>query len=232
MRCKIRYTSIYFLAFFMVLFACNVVRDKVMNKDKISIPDPPPVERSFVSEMAIGDTVFFFIKQSGWSNAAHLTYKSFYTFYAKREVIRLAEKKFLVNKSLAYTPQNRFDAFELDTMLYRRVELNQLTASFKYLCRNKNFESNLTQQEDCDWIEDFKIAHPVRLKYFIEYELTDTKLLSWKEKKPSYTELDSWRKKNEDNKLWRSEMLVFWKNECKLSYTEKLETLYGQVYDY
>jgi hypothetical protein len=216
----------------MVLLACNPGRGKVMNRDKISKPDPPPVERSFVSEMAIGDTVFIFIKQSGWSNSAHLTYKSFYTFYAKREVIRIAEKEFLVKKSFAYTPQNRFNSFELDTMMSRRKELDELTASFQYICRTKFFQASLEDDKDCNWIHDYNNAHPKAFDYLLENELTDANLLSWKEKKPSYTELDSWRKKNDDGKLWRSEMLVFWKNECKLSYTEKLETLYGQVYDY
>jgi hypothetical protein len=198
----------------------------------MNIPLTPRTERSYIKEMAIGDTVYVFIKQSGWSNAAHLTYKSFYTFYTKREIIRLADKEFLVKKSFAYTPQNRFDSFELDTMMRRRAELNLLTESFQHICRTKFFQASLKQDEDCNWIQDYNNAHPKAFDHFLEYELTDTNLLSWREKKPSYAELDSWRKKNDDNKFWRSEMLVFWKNECKLSYTEKLETLYGQVYDY
>jgi hypothetical protein len=191
-----------------------------------------PQERGFITEMSMEDTVTIFYKQSGWTNHAHLSSQSFYTFYSRKEITRIGYRQFSEKITFCYTAPNRFKPFEFDTMKYRLSELHSLTSDFALYCPEKYNSPTEHERNNCCWDTDFTVLNPREFSNFQNSELTSEKYQSWRYYKPSFYDLEIWRKEDYHNPIWKTEMLVFWRDTCKISYTDDLPSLYGQVYDY
>jgi hypothetical protein len=191
-----------------------------------------PQERGFITEMSMEDTVTIFYKQSGWTNSAHLSSRSFYTFYSRKEITRIGYRQFSEKITFCYTAPNRFKPFEFDTMKYRLDELYNLTSIFELYCPITNDFPTENELTNCCWDEDFTIHHPDAFENYQLHELTSEKYQSWRYYRPSYYDLENWRKADYQRSIWKTEMLVFWRDTCKISYTDELNFLPGQVYDY
>lgn len=213
-----------FLISVVLLYVGCAVRQK---PQQAAPPLPPPPETSFIKNMVVGDTVFIFFKQSGWTDMSNSSVMRYYSFYARSEVIKISENYYKVARTNAYQTDESLKAFEFDTMKYRLTELLALTTSFTYYCKPEIYQPSDEEKEKCIWFEDYTDKPIAYFNYFIEDEMCDGKYEKWRFSNPSYSELDSWRKKDYDWPIWKTEMLAFWSYTCKISYTDHLHLLYG-----
>lgn len=221
--------------FILIIFSSSCSRLSKSSAENIrALTQEPnlPKERNFLREMALGDTVLLVYKQSGWSNTAHLRNMSHYSFYAIHKIWRTGDITYVRKKTRAYTARDRFKEFEFDTMKYRLDEVMNLLSGFADYCQDEFYRPSKEEIEKCIWIYDFKDRSAFALEEFLSEDLSSTRYNRWRFEIPSYEELKKWREKDYNGGKWKTEMLVFWNDTCKISYSDQLSFLPGRIFDY
>lgn len=214
-------------------FSCQRLSSSRSENISITTQEPPlPFEKNFIREMAIGDSVLIVYRQSGWTNTAHLRNMSYYTFYAIQKVWWTGDKSYVSKRTFAYTPENRFQQFEFDTMLYKLPDVLNLLSSLEYYCQDEFYRPSEEEKQKCEWHYDFKYRSVPAFEEFISEDLCSPKYNKWRFVRPTHDQLEAWRTNDYHESIWKTEMLVFWRDTCKISYSDRLPSLPGKVYDY
>lgn len=196
-----------------------------MSKTQIQETQPVakvyPPELNFLETMHIGDTVFFFIKESGFSSdpsSPHST--SFYTFYAKQEVIRADSFEYRVLRYWALPEGHKNLYFELDTLKFKLKKAQKLFSVLESSCELAS-EPRYDENNKCYEIRPISRDY-IGWKGFCEAGMSAPQLQDWRMNPPSHQEVKIWRESlRPEDGIWRYEVLSFLGDTCKLSYTDK-----------
>jgi hypothetical protein len=207
-----------FLISVVLLYAGCAVRQEP--QQAAAPPKIYPEEQNFLETMGIGDTVFFFVKESGYSSEPSNPYSiSYYTFYAKQEVIRTDSFEYRIHRYWALPEGHKSLYFELDTLKYKLKKAQKLFSVLESSCEiskehrydenNKCYETESNSDNYMNW------------KGYCVSGMCDPKYHEWRINPPSHKELKVWRESMGPNdRIWRYEILSFLGDTCKMSYSD------------
>ncbi len=220
----------------MLFFIILLVSGCFIKITKSAPPPPPkvyPKEANFLEEMGLGDTVHFFVKESGYFYPdRNSSYQTHLTCYTKLEIFRA--DTFLYLSRLYFSvpggpgqvgPNLEFDSvpcnFEVITKTFDSMELfchyasNYSAYAFGDSCLIREF----------DW-KGYPREYILKLwKNFCSLGMSDSVYNEWRFNPPTHEQLTQWRNSmfmNESKSVKRFEVLSFYKDTCKISYCNEL----------
>jgi hypothetical protein len=225
--------NLSYITLFFIIFLVSGCFNKITE----SAPPPPPKvypkEANFLEEMGLGDTVHFFIKESGYFNPdRNSSYKTHLTCYTKLEILRadtflyLSRLYFSVPGGLGQLGPN----LEFDSVPFNFEVITKTFDSMELFC---HYESNYSAYAfgDSCLIREFDLTgYPrefvlKRWKHFCSLGMSDSVYNEWRFNPPTHEQLTQWRKSmfmNESKSVKRFEVLSFYKDTCKISYSNEL----------
>jgi hypothetical protein len=222
---KLSYITLFFIIF--LVSGC-------FNKITESAPPPPPKvypkEANFLEEMGLGDTVHIFIKQSGYFNPdSRSAYSTHLTCYTRLEVCRIdtflyqAKKYYAVPGGISQSGPN----FEFDTVKFDLKKALDACGQLEPFCADERQISSYVSGNNClIWVCcDNDNLKKLLWRNFISLGMSDKSYQEWRFNPPNYKEIDTWRnsmKMNEAKPFWRYEVLSFYKDTCKIAYSDKV----------
>jgi hypothetical protein len=192
-----------------------------------------PREENFLETMSVGDTVHVFIKTSGYFNPnRNSSYSTHLTCYTRLEIFRADTFLYLSRKYFAI-PGGQSQSgpdFEFDTV---RCNLELTMKSCGLLdpyCERKYDLSTYAFQDSCllreaDATGKSSRAKEIIINSFTKLGMCDSVYNEWRFNPPSYETLKAWRESmnmNEPRPFWRYEVLSFYRDTCKISYSDRL----------
>lgn len=224
------------LSYITLFFIIFLVSGCFIKITKSAPPPPPkvyPKEANFLEEMGIGDTVFFFIKESSYFNTnRNSSYLTRLTCYAKLEVFRADTFLFLSREYFAIPGGAAQDGpfLEFDTLKFKLERVTKAYESLDTYCQAKHQTSTYALKDSCllriaDGTGKSKRMQDMIFHSFTKLGMCDPVYNEWRFKPPDYEELENWRKSvpMPNPKIEsRFEVLSFYKDTCKISYCNEL----------
>lgn len=197
-----------------------------------------PVEENFLRTMAIGDTVFIFIKESGYFQPyRNYNISEHFTCYTRQEICRV-DSFLYKSRDFYLTPggpslSHGGPNFEFDTVKFDLQKALNACNSLEFYCVPQQDRSYLALEDSCLWRQPAPYAGKSGWLEFTTLGMSDAVYNKWRFHPPSHAELKAWRESmfmNDPKPVWKYEVLSFYKDTCKISYCDKLPTSYA--YDF
>jgi hypothetical protein len=225
--------GIYLTILFGILFFCECTPKKYQNA-VISENRIYSEEVNFLKDMSMGDTVYIFIKESGYFFPnSRSSYSTRLTCYTRVEVSRIDTFLYKARKYFAVPggPSQKGPDFEFDSVKSDLQKTLNATSSLELYCVNMNQTSLYLSGDSCllRLCCGHKEIEKIRWNKFINLGMSDQSLQKWRFLYPNYEELQSWRtsvKMNSPTLDKRYEVLSFYKDTSKISFCTELPITY------
>jgi hypothetical protein len=206
------------------------------NRKTESLPPPKsyPEEVNFLRSMAIGDTVFLFIKASGYFQPySNQHIETHLTCYTRQEICRVdsflyKSREFYLTPSTGTQWQGGLN-FEFDTVKFDLQKALKACNSLEPFCVPKQDQPRYSMGNECLWRQPGWYGGKTAWLNFTTLGMSDPMYNEWRFTPPSYSELKAWRSSmNMNNQIpeRKFEVLSFYKDTCKISYCNDLPTQY------
>lgn len=197
-----------------------------------------PVEENFLRTMAIGDTVFLFIKESGYFQPySNKHVKIHLSCYTRQEICRVdtflyKSREFYFTPSAPKQLQGEPN-FEFDTVRFDLQKALMACSSLEPCCVPEEDQPRYSMGDECLWRRPGWYGGNTAWLKFTTLGMSDPAYNEWRFTPPSYSALNAWRNSmnmNDERTVWKYEILSFYKDTCKISYCDDLPTSYA--YDF
>lgn len=215
-----------------IIIGCNIGFTR--SSQNTTPPVVYPAEPNFLRSMAIGDTVFLFIKESGYFQPyRNYNIHEHLTCYTRQEICRVDS---FIYKSREYflTPgaSSQSDGapnFEFDTVRFDLQKALKACNSIKIYCVPKKDRLRFAMGDSCLWRQPAWNGENAEWLEFTTLGMSDAVYNKWRFHPPSHAELKAWRESmfmNDPKPIWKYEVLSFYKDTCKISYSDNIPTFY------
>ncbi|MFM1998118.1 MAG: hypothetical protein RL204_65 [Bacteroidota bacterium] len=208
----------------------------VRQTPKPAAPPPKiyPEEVNFLRTMAIGDTVFIFIKESGYFQPFHNPYQEVHlTCYTRQELCRI-DTFLYKSRQFFYSPggtSQKGPDFEFDTVKFQLQKALDACNSLEPYCVPRNYRDQYAFPDTCLWRKPGWEGELKEFKWrgYTTLGMSDSRYHEWRYSPPTHAQLKAWRESmfmNDPKPVWKYEVLSFYKDTCKISYSDHLEVKY------
>ena len=221
----------YFLFFFSIglLYLGCAVRQAP--QQAVAPPKIYPEEQNFLRTMNIGDTVFIFIKESGYFQPNDNPYRaSHLTYYSRHDICRVDSFVYKTRKYVSIPGGEGHSGpnFEFDTVKFQLQKVLEACTSLEPFCSQKRYQEHYFASDTCLWREPYWKDKLYWLRY-TEMGMCDSIYNKWRFTPPSHSQLKNWRetmRTEEPLRIRRYEILSFYNDTCKISYSDEIPIQY------